>query len=636
MSREVVPHDSRRRFTPSRAKMETSTEIAKRLRHRHLDYYVELAEACAKLNHTFLVPQEIEENYNNLRSALRWALDSDRYPDAIRLIVALNRYWIVHRSCKEGLRYVQEALSRKLDASSTAAAEGAHAEFLFQLGQYSESELIYERARALAVEAGVGDVAVKAGLGAVWAAWFQGDAFRAGEKLASLVDNTGEIADVFMRVRILEAQGWIAVTKSDHETVRRSLDRATQELERAGDLVALAEHLGIKSEALKAIGETETAQATHARAVEIYLEHAPRHPDLADDLTRLAQYRYRQGDRTGAMHAVERAIALSRDPASEGKAYVQKAIVETELGDLEAARLSCTRAKEAFDRDPSRDRSWIAYEWRAYLADLVYEHGDLVVAEGLVRRAAESAPMSTGGEGLTIGVELAQWAETRGDTRAALGYWSQVATTAPPGKEWEPTLIGAQAAIMRLEGDIEGARVLLRERLEALAETDEHRLGGILLNLAITDLRADDLPAAREHGKAALATTSFAGAPLCLALMARAALLADDMDDVERWVRQLGPRWRELRDPTWLSHVGVARSHVIAGSNPEGALRLLAAVSGFRKRIDFRATVPDQLTPKLIDDLRGRLGSTSEEMWTSSLDVPIRAAIAATDTFFTP
>ena len=103
---------------------------AKQVRERHLDYYTVLAQRADDYYYgtqqiEWLDRTEVERD--NLRSALRWSLDSGRSVDALRLAVALWTFWYKRLYVHEGLQWLREALERAEDATQELRAEGTFA-----------------------------------------------------------------------------------------------------------------------------------------------------------------------------------------------------------------------------------------------------------------------------------------------------------------------------------------------------------------------------------------------------------------------------------------------------------------------------------------------------------------------------
>jgi predicted ATPase/transcriptional regulator with XRE-family HTH domain/Flp pilus assembly protein TadD len=103
---------------------------AEQVRERHLDYYMVLAQ---RADDYYYGSQQIEwldrieVERDNMRSALRWSLDSGRSVDALRLAVALWAFWYKRLYVHEGLQWLREVLERAEDASQKLRADGTFA-----------------------------------------------------------------------------------------------------------------------------------------------------------------------------------------------------------------------------------------------------------------------------------------------------------------------------------------------------------------------------------------------------------------------------------------------------------------------------------------------------------------------------
>jgi len=106
------------------ANEQLSAAERERLARRHAAYYLELAENT-KAKGAGAEQAEglarLEEEHDNFRAALEWALASE--PEiALRLTVALWRFWYVRGYLNEGRRWLEEALSRSEDGPESIRA----------------------------------------------------------------------------------------------------------------------------------------------------------------------------------------------------------------------------------------------------------------------------------------------------------------------------------------------------------------------------------------------------------------------------------------------------------------------------------------------------------------------------------
>src|SRR5712691_7122498 len=83
-------------------------------RQAHANYFLQLAEeAESGLKGPLLVAwlERLEREHDNLRAALHWALEGGRAEMALRLGIALERFWVVRGHRTEGLAFLEWALA---------------------------------------------------------------------------------------------------------------------------------------------------------------------------------------------------------------------------------------------------------------------------------------------------------------------------------------------------------------------------------------------------------------------------------------------------------------------------------------------------------------------------------------------
>ena len=136
---------------------------ADRLRERHFDCYLALAERAAPelaRSDPLALIAELDLEVHNLRAALAWALDRHSALPALRLATALQEYWNFRDLGREGARWLRAALELPDDdapASVRAAALGAHASCLLRTDTLAEAEAAARESLALAHS--IGDIA---------------------------------------------------------------------------------------------------------------------------------------------------------------------------------------------------------------------------------------------------------------------------------------------------------------------------------------------------------------------------------------------------------------------------------------------------------------------------------------------
>ncbi len=156
-------------------------------RQAHADYFLHLAEeAEPALKGPRLVAwlERLEREHDNLRAALQWAVKSGSAEVALRLGIALERFWVVRGQRNEGLAFLQRALAASAGVATPIRAKAllAAARLAFNQSNYEQGEGLAQE--GLALFRGLGDrrgIALSLNRLGV-AAWRRGD-FRAARVL---------------------------------------------------------------------------------------------------------------------------------------------------------------------------------------------------------------------------------------------------------------------------------------------------------------------------------------------------------------------------------------------------------------------------------------------------------------------
>jgi DNA-binding CsgD family transcriptional regulator len=114
-------------------------------RHAHVTYYLALAEeARSELKGPRQAEwfDRLEAEHDNLRAALRWALESEHAEIALQLAAELSWFWYKRGHLSEGRQWLQEALSKSISPTS------ARAEALNGAGVLARNQSDFEQAQA--------------------------------------------------------------------------------------------------------------------------------------------------------------------------------------------------------------------------------------------------------------------------------------------------------------------------------------------------------------------------------------------------------------------------------------------------------------------------------------------------------
>ncbi len=127
------------------------SDTVQEVREQHLEYYTALAERADAYyygNEQIKWLERMELERDNFRAAMRWALDSERHVDALRVAVALWAFWYKRLYVHEGLQWLHEALDGAADASLKLRAEGnlALGALMIAQDEYAQAKPYMERA----------------------------------------------------------------------------------------------------------------------------------------------------------------------------------------------------------------------------------------------------------------------------------------------------------------------------------------------------------------------------------------------------------------------------------------------------------------------------------------------------------
>lgn len=122
------------------------------VQQRHLTYFLALAEQARS---QLIGPHEqhwarhLEHDHDNLRAALRWALNNGQVEAALRLTTAMERFWYVQGYWSEGRSSLERALTLAARPSSPTPEPHAHGGALIAAANLASSQNDYPQAEQL-------------------------------------------------------------------------------------------------------------------------------------------------------------------------------------------------------------------------------------------------------------------------------------------------------------------------------------------------------------------------------------------------------------------------------------------------------------------------------------------------------
>jgi predicted ATPase/DNA-binding CsgD family transcriptional regulator/transcriptional regulator with XRE-family HTH domain/Tfp pilus assembly protein PilF len=266
--------------------------MAEALRRRHADFYLGLAETAephvgGDQQHDWL--DRLEHDHDNIRAALRWALDTRDKDRAARLSSSLWRFWLIRGHLAEGRKWFAEALAiigvEDVELGASAASGGVSVGTVL-------------RAKVLK---GAGGLACGQGDYAAAQAFF-------GESLAlyRLLGDTDGSASA------LNNLGLVARSRGDYAAAQTYLEECLALRRARGERARCAPPLLNLGLIAQDQGDYGRAVSLHEESLALYRELGIRE-GIANVLDNLGQAAYYQGDyeRAAAFH--EESLALHRE-----------------------------------------------------------------------------------------------------------------------------------------------------------------------------------------------------------------------------------------------------------------------------------------------------------------------------------
>ena len=252
------------------------------VRDRHLAWYLALAEEAgphlqAATPVTWL--DRLETEHDNLRAALRWAMESKAGEDGLRLAGALGNFWYVHGHRSEGLNWLETTL-----AARTGGLDAARAKALVEAGALASQQGDFARGAALLEESltlyrAMGDPhAIARALRELGdAAMRLGDYARATPLYEEALALYQVVGDAVGTGYSLLGLAWLAWYRGDYERASVVCKQGMAQIREAGDSHGLANAMSQLAHVLERQGAYEQAVAVLEEAVALWRD--ARNPD---------------------------------------------------------------------------------------------------------------------------------------------------------------------------------------------------------------------------------------------------------------------------------------------------------------------------------------------------------------------
>ena len=382
----------------ARQKVLESGEAA-RVRARHLDFFLKLAEAAeSELRgvEQLMWLNRLEAEHDNLRAALDWTQGGGETGSGLRLAGALFWFWLLRGYANEGRTWLEGMLSLPGESRrSKARAKALRAAGFLAVG---EGDLVAGRSRlneSLAIfrELGEQEGAADSLHGLGRAAYFQGDYAAARSLLEESLSISQAAGYKWGSAQALYRLGMVIMIQGDYAQARPHFEESVAKFRELGDKWSLSYSLSALGEEALRRGDYAIARSVLGESLTVFQELGSK-SGIAMSLSELGWLALSQGDYLAARSRLEESLALRREMGYR----VGMAIALNLLGDVALHQGNYQQAKTLIEkslalRKDVGSKSGIAWS----LQNL----GHLAQHQGEYRQAA-----ALFGESLTVFLEL--------------------------------------------------------------------------------------------------------------------------------------------------------------------------------------------------------------------------------------
>ena len=291
---------------------------AQELRRRHAAYYLTMARETEPL---LMGPRQaaalarLDAEGDNLRAALRWALDDGDALQGLRLAGALGRFWWMRGHLGEGRGWLESLLSRVKDNAEAPARAKAllwAGALAFMQGDYDHATGLCDA--SLALYRGLGDqesIAFLLSIGGNIARG-HGEYARAAALHEESLALRPHLGDSWVVALVLNNLGTVARDQGDDRRAAILYEESLGIRRRLGDTWGTATVLDNLGEIVRDQGDDRRAAALHGESLALRREMNDRQ-GCADSLCSLGIVARQHGDWARAAALYEQSLALYRD-----------------------------------------------------------------------------------------------------------------------------------------------------------------------------------------------------------------------------------------------------------------------------------------------------------------------------------
>jgi predicted ATPase/DNA-binding CsgD family transcriptional regulator len=441
------------------------------LRDRHLDHFVRRTEeADRKLRgrEQQLWLDGLETEYDNIRAALKWSLESGRIESGLRIGAALYQFWVIRDYVDEGSSWLEQLVANADDAVAvTPRVNGlAYATLLAGIRGRTAAQVAYGR-EAVAVAREAGERARPALAMALSAQGFgaraQGDYQTELGLAQEIIQLRRELGDPYMLGLALSLYAPTAMAAGEYGIAQEMLDEAMPLLRQSGDPYRIAMALNYTGDLARCLGDYAPARQAYEESMAM-LREVDAERDLASVMHNLGHSLLHLGQVEPARALFEQSLASHQVPQNrEGLAecligFAALAILDDQLA--EGARLLAAATAHA--------RQHVTSRWAA--TRLEHEHYVELARSGLGETQFQAAQEA--GQNLSLEQAVAEAQALAQRAAAARRLRSQLEELTPRERE-----VATLVARARSNDEIAAELVLSKRTVESHISSLYAKLG---------------------------------------------------------------------------------------------------------------------------------------------------------------
>ena len=284
----------------------------------HASYYLTLAEEAERqqlLGEQAVWLKRLEDEHNNFRVALRWLIDQREIELALRLCNTLYWFWSIRGHSREGLHWLQSALSASegIDQALRAKALNHAGALAYNLAEYDQTEAFCREAlsllRRLGDKRGCATSLYWLGQVACWVRYSYDEARAMGEEALLLSTELNEKSEMADDLSLL---CYVALNQGDYVNARLSMERCLALFREVEDTWGIAYALRYLAEIMLQLGEYDTANklVEESQSLSSQLNYVS---GIAHALTSKGHIALRRGDLEVARSLIEESLARHRE-----------------------------------------------------------------------------------------------------------------------------------------------------------------------------------------------------------------------------------------------------------------------------------------------------------------------------------